>query len=348
MSKIICDVCGTAYPETSAQCPICGCVRPGNARGSVKGAGDNDGKASGYTYVKGGRYSKSNVKKRAKAKVTTTGVKPVVTGNAAKGDTKNSGKNNPKSNMGLVITTVVLMLAILAVVIYIALRFFVPVTPPDQNETTENTAGTETSTVEPDLHCVGITLDTSTVVFDTLNAARVLDVTTEPRNTTDPITFVSSNEAVVTVNKDGKITAVGEGEAVITVTCGDMTAVCNVKCEIPEETTEPIEETTEPVEETTVPTEVIHLNRMDITFSYKGESWMLYDGTVAKNLITWSSDNEAVVTFENGKAVAVGSGTTNVHAEYNGEKVSCIIRCVFKEEENSGVNGSGGGIQEDG
>ena len=26
MSKIICDVCGTRYPESSNQCPICGCV----------------------------------------------------------------------------------------------------------------------------------------------------------------------------------------------------------------------------------------------------------------------------------------------------------------------------------
>ena len=24
MSKIICDVCGTAFPENTAQCPICG------------------------------------------------------------------------------------------------------------------------------------------------------------------------------------------------------------------------------------------------------------------------------------------------------------------------------------
>ena len=27
MSKIICDVCGTSYPDTAEQCPICGCSR---------------------------------------------------------------------------------------------------------------------------------------------------------------------------------------------------------------------------------------------------------------------------------------------------------------------------------
>ena len=88
------------------------------------------------------------------------------------------------------------------------------------------------------------------------------------------------------------------------------------------------------------------LNRKDITFSAKGDSWILYSGSVAKNLITWSSSNESVATFDNGTVVAVGSGTTEVHAEYNGQKISCIIRCNFQE--NAGVAGSGGGVSEDG
>ena len=25
MSKVICDVCGTTYPDTASVCPICGC-----------------------------------------------------------------------------------------------------------------------------------------------------------------------------------------------------------------------------------------------------------------------------------------------------------------------------------
>ena len=27
MSKVICEICGTAYPETAEECPICGCTR---------------------------------------------------------------------------------------------------------------------------------------------------------------------------------------------------------------------------------------------------------------------------------------------------------------------------------
>ena len=39
MSKIICDICGTSYPETSEQCPICGTVCPVDISGVV--ADDN-------------------------------------------------------------------------------------------------------------------------------------------------------------------------------------------------------------------------------------------------------------------------------------------------------------------
>ena len=65
MNKIICDVCGTSYPETVEQCPICGCVRPADVQNTMPDSEANES-GSGYTYVKGGRFSKGNVKKRVK------------------------------------------------------------------------------------------------------------------------------------------------------------------------------------------------------------------------------------------------------------------------------------------
>ena len=61
MSKIICDVCGTSYPESANQCPICGCVRSGDAV-TVRGDTNNTevNTTGSYTYVKGGRFSKAN------------------------------------------------------------------------------------------------------------------------------------------------------------------------------------------------------------------------------------------------------------------------------------------------
>lgn len=334
MSKIICDVCGTSYPETAKQCPICGSVCPGDVQ-RVNDDVNGEGKVStGYTYVRGGRFSKNNVKKRSQAEVRT----------AAKPKEVEPVKNpEEKDNRGLVITAIVLLLAIIGVVIYIALRFFSPISGPAPDSTTGNTLSGQS-----DLSCTGITLDTDTILFESIGEARLLQVTIEPQNTTDATTFTSSDEAVATVNAVGKVTSVGVGTAKIAITCGDFTKECTVTVQLPEESTgytDPTVETTEP-EASTAPAEELRLNRSDLTFGYKGESWVLYSGSIAKNLITWSSDNESVVTFVDGKAVAVGGGMTEVHAEYNGTKVTCIIRCNFKA--STGVSGSGGGVSEDG
>ena len=65
MSKIICEVCGTSYSDSSAQCPICGYVDPTMAEGHFQESGETMDSGE-YTYVKGGRFSKNNVKKRIK------------------------------------------------------------------------------------------------------------------------------------------------------------------------------------------------------------------------------------------------------------------------------------------
>lgn len=343
MSKIICDICGTSYPETAKQCPICGCVRPGDVQRVTNEIKSNGKVSTGYTYVKGGRFSKSNVKKRTKAVAAASGSK--------KSTPKSEKANEGGSSRGLAITAVILLLAIIGVIIYIAVHFIGPLSNPNVDPTTNTTP-----TGQIDLTCKGLTIDTNSIVFDHAGAARLLVIKVQPENTTDIVTYRSENTAIATVNDVGKITAVAEGTTKIIITCGEVVEECQVICEFVEAPTNPTTAPTEPTEPTnpteptkptepTQSTETIRLNRKDITFSYKGESWVLYSGSVAKNLITWSSDDESVVTFVDGKAVAVGSGMTEVHAEYNGQKVSCIIRCNFKEE--NGVTGNGG-VSEDG
>lgn len=360
MSKIICDVCGTSYPETATQCPICGCVRPGEVH-SV--AGDNQEKAvaaSAYNHTKGGHFSKSNVKKRSHT---------VKSGNK---DTVAAKKANPDKNdgsKGLVITALLLVLAIIAVVVYIAVRFFLPgldLNKPNGDGGDSGVITTAPST-EAEINCTGLTLDVVKVVFNAEGESRMIYPSPIPANTTDDVKFESSDESVVTVSAEGKLTAVAPGTATITVTCGIATANCEVDCTFltPTETTAPTVEDTTPEdttvpEDTTAPAETgFKLNRKDITFSRKGDSWIIYDGTLPLSSITWTSDDETIATITNGKVEAVGSGTTEVHGEYDGEKASCIIRCSFKEEdtgvggtggvsEDGGGSGSSGGVSEDG
>ena len=67
MSKIICDVCGSAYADTASQCPICGTAKRDN-NPVTEEITENVTAETGYGYVKGGRFSHSNVRKRNSGK----------------------------------------------------------------------------------------------------------------------------------------------------------------------------------------------------------------------------------------------------------------------------------------
>ena len=323
MSKIICDVCGTAYPETAAQCPICGCVRSTEPKTVAGNTNDVDTQATGtYTYVKGGRFSKKNVKKRNQETGSFTG-----DAGASAREYEQSGNNGEK---GLTIAIIALLLAIAAVVIYIILNFFAPfgnrgdhtITPSTTESTTTLPDETTLPTTEPTIPCTDLTVDTEEITLDALDATYTLEVTASPADTTDFISYESSDESVVTVDADGVITAVAEGEAVITITCGDVEIECKVVCAFEPDETEP---PTEPAID-------FELNREDFSMFFKGDSWVLYNGEIPRSEINWRSSDESVATVSQGKVVAVGPGYAYIYAEYDGVERKCIVHCQFKNQ----------------
>ena len=74
--------------------------------------------------------------------------------------------------------------------------------------------------------CTSIALSASTLTFDGIGS-QTLVATVEPSNTTDKIIWSSSNNEIATVD-NGIVTAVYNGEVVITATCGDYSATCAV------------------------------------------------------------------------------------------------------------------------
>lgn len=332
MSKIICDICGTSYPETAKQCPICGCVRPGDVQRVTNEVKSDGNVSTGYTHVKGGHFTKGNVKKRTKDAAPAPSAKKNVAPQNSEPD---------KENRGLVVVAIVLLLAVIGVVIYIAVRFFGPISDP--NDGTLSTGNVQS------VACTDIVLDTDALTFDEAGEVLLLNVTVQPKNTSDLISYRSEDTSVVTVNSVGKVTVVGEGTTNIVITCGKITKMCAVTVEYPEDSTgiDNTEDTTgtDSTGESVNTTEELRLNRMDITFTSKGGSWNLYDGSLPRNQIKWTSDDVAVASFTDGVVMAVGNGTTTVHAEFGGQKVSCTIRCSFKD--NGGIAGNGG-VSEDG
>lgn len=75
--------------------------------------------------------------------------------------------------------------------------------------------------------CTGLTLSQSSITFSAIDATVQLTAEKTPLNTTDELTWVSSNEDVATV-ADGLVTCVGVGTTTIAATCGTQSATCEV------------------------------------------------------------------------------------------------------------------------
>lgn len=346
MSKIICDVCGTRYPESAEQCPICGRIRAGGANtASDDMLMDEMPTSSGGSYVRGGRFSKANVRKRNENLVRyempaekkkpkprpeeddAYGVPPV--------------EQSEKSNTGLNIALAVVIVALLCVTAYIFVEFFmpnvlkrtdgvVPTTEPAQIVTEEPTV---LPTEEPTVPCTDLTIvnEEASAELQGLGQKWLLNVVVTPEDTTDQLIYASSNEDVVSVDSEGCLTATGEGQATIIVTCGNVQVSYDVVCQFQEEpTAAPEEETTAPAE-TSAPLKDVKLtvNLTDITFNAKNQGYTFKCGELSREEITWTSEDENVVTVKDGKAVSVGRGTTNIIAQYGDQKVTIIVRCDF-------------------
>ena len=344
MNKVICDVCGTTYPDTSAQCPICG-----SARNSVSQTGaDSTGEGSSYTYVRGGRFSKSNVRKRNR-----TGQdyerRPAAAPAKSKAQeaSQPARRTQPKQeddsvtvNKGLIVVVIILLLAIIAVTAYICVKFILPgggeKPDPGKNPggTTTTVAPQPTGTTEVRIPCESLTLSGSTIEFTKAGDSWLLSAEKAPADATDEILFASSDEAVATVSQSGLITAVNYGQAVITVTCGDVSAQCTVVCSFgtPPETTQP----TEPVD----PNFVFEFNTRwvqddgtyDCTIDAAGKTWRAYknDLSVDPEDIVWTVDDPTICSVDNGIVTALKLGMTKIHATYQGKTYNCIIRCTWE------------------
>ena len=329
MSKVICDVCGTTFPETANQCPICGSARNSSAKTAAEGGSAQPEAGSAYSYVSGGRFSKSNVRKRNK-----TG-QPMQRRSSEPAKKEDDKKD---SNKGLVIVVVVLLLAIIAVCVYIGIRFFAPEKPKDPTpQTTTQPSQSQTdpsqSQTEPTgIACTDIQLSSTIIEFTDMERSQLLSVILEPVETTDDLIFTSLDPSVATVTDGGLITPVGPGSTTITITCGEIQKECQVVCSFggATEPTEP--QPTGPVSgafEMTFNTKYVTSEGVgDVTLE-AGKTWRMYATmSVEASKVVWTSDDEAFVTIKDGviTAVAPTKGYVLVHGEYGGVKYSCRIR----------------------
>lgn len=390
MNKVICDICGTSYPDTADQCPICGYSRELN--------GDNVLEDIAAPVTEEFIPAPAVEEEDDFAPETVSEDVPVVPAfeedviepdvddddvdydeedededeeddEDEDEDDEDDEEDEPRSNTGLVVILVILIVALLGVMGFVAVRYVLPnMSFGKETEAPTTAAPIETTgtvaTTEPTIPCEGLTMvSEGVVILEEAGANWLINVAPTPENTTDKILYASSDESVVTVNEAGKLTAVGQGEAVITITCGEQLLQCKVTCFFIEETTAPTEttapetfpdettaptepeETTAPTEpeETTAPTETqkpstgngevtLTLNKTDITFSVVPAYYTLeiLEEDVDLDQVKWVSSDGNVAICHGGQLQIVGYGTCKITAEYKGVKAECIIRVIAR------------------
>ena len=355
MSKIICDVCGTSYPDTAECCPICGCSR--DAASSLLGEDlleQTEGESTG---------AQNHPRKRKEIfdydEVNSEPEEEEVTYAETEYDEEEEDdEEEPRQNTLVVIILTVLIALLLMAAGFIFVRYFLPNMGSKADaalQTTQETQAAVTETTELSIPCQELyIISGKTVELNEEGQMFLLHVKASPENTTDKILFTSSDETVATVTEDGRITAVSEGEAVITIRCGVSTMECPVTVKYVEETTEAATEAIETVAygetgpeetaadsgdggnavETTVPANAslknvtLKLKKTDIRLGVYYEYKLLLDCDLEQNEVQWSSEHPYIATVdENGVVKAIKSGTTAITATYGDQKVQCIVRC---------------------
>lgn len=339
MSKIICEICGTVYPDNATMCPICGYPRNlGDSPDPTQT--ETAAPASRNTErVKGGKYSNNNVKKRNQpAASAAPASKARRAAQEDRDEPKTKKKKKKNNNRGLVVTVLILLVAVILVGAYIGFRFFrgadayketsEPTNPPTESS---ETVPEDTAAACTDFEISDIDL-TEGIEFLGMGRAWRVKLVPVPENTTDEFTFTSSDEDVAVINQTEdwvEILSVGPGSATITITCGSVSKSFPVECNFDLETEETTDETTEDNREEGE----LSLSSSDISFFGEGESCILDPGKgIDAADVEWTSADEDVATVKDGKIVAVGEGTTEITASYNGEKATCVVRCNFEDD----------------
>ena len=225
-----------------------------------------------------------------------------------------------------------------------------PTTSPKPTETpnptpTEAVKPGEKPTPEPapvEVKANKITLNKENVTFTALNQTFSLSATVTPENAEEKaVGWNSNNMSVVTVDKDGKITAVGKGSA--EVFCflksnGEVFAKCSVTVQIPDTQPEPTKPEPKPTEPEVVKVSGITLNP-NISLKIKeGGSSKITATVVPSNAtntsVKWVSSSPDVATVDDsGNVTAIKAGSTMITCtavDGSGVSATCPVTVTAK------------------
>ena len=139
---------------------------------------------------------------------------------------------------------------------------------------------------------------------------KILTATVKPSDATDKtVTWTTSDASIATV-KDGVITAVGSGSAIITATAGDKSATCTVSV--------------------LVPVTSVSLDKSEVTLSVGGSVTLVatvHPANASNKELNWMCSDISIATVDKGtvKAVKAGKCTITVVTVDGEFKATCTI-----------------------
>lgn len=195
---------------------------------------------------------------------------------------------------------------------------------PEEETPAEEEPEPEEAPAEEEPEVPQAQLELSSVDFTLFRPGEETVLTVKNAREDASITYASSDTTVATVSETGKVVAVGEGTATITVTVDGQVLTCVARCKLGA--------TTENNENTEAAPADLQLSHTDAMLFRLGETFVLSllgDGNKVSGAV-FSSENAGVCTVNgNGLVTAAGSGTTNVNVTYGGKTYTCIVRCNF-------------------
>lgn len=361
MSKIVCDICGTEYPESEDFCPNCGCSQDVSADMDMELEDDNFLEDSPITAVRKQKEAAAMEEaEQAAAESKETDSEPE--SELEEEDEEDRGSRGT----GVAVLLTVLIMLLLGAAGFLFLRFMLPNMDlgrlPEQTQPGMHDQVPDAPT-GPEIPCRMLALTSGGAVDLTREGEyKLIHVIVKPEDTTDTLVYTSSDESIVTVTEEGRLEAVAEGEAVITISCGSQTLQCYVTVGFVEETVPPTEAETQPAEEpqeesqeepteetasqeetepvqTEAPEETVPETTgpqlKDVTLKLGKSEFILppgYTYTVPLDCdlsyeeIEWSIEHTYIATVENGVVKGLTTGVTELTARYGDQTATCIVR----------------------
>lgn len=184
---------------------------------------------------------------------------------------------------------------------------------------------------EPDYPATGVTVTPDKATLTKEGETVQLTATVIPSYADNKtVTWTPSDEKVAIVDKDGKVTAAGNGTATITARTisGNHTASVTVTVNIPEKVVE--------IEKITVSTDKKTLTKIGETTQLVVQ---IEPEDAQKQELTWTSSDERIAAVDkNGKVTAVGTGKAVITVTTKDRKHTATVEIIVKIADEPTVN----------